>query len=450
MTRRIHIGMSFFLLAVLGTACQDPNADILPGLYVENESLGTFGGDTPLLEGTVSGYTELDRIDFTVPAWGYAHTIDLSSQGPKVFNYSFRMEVPENATFPQTMTVKVTDRSGKQIERTVALDFLPDTVAPWPEATVNDAVEVVYEGTQGVWKADYSFADDRSLGSIRLRIPVLGVDDTAEGAGKTGRLSGTYVFPEIGNYPATLTAVDATGNLYEKALTLVVMPKEDEDGIDDYPQMYLFDADEDEASYLSGYYHYMYRDAACCYKGQFYASHDDFHLLFAPKAAQDGDLFGASPYIPSKLMNKNGYVVPVTIEKKGYYGIYIDLMNHSFTLWDYDIPAAYEGAPYTGTLQASGTGFSVGDWNMSGNMTRVEGHDYVFTVQMETVAYSAARDYYFTDSATWDPIFRCDNKGEAWFVGASGPCCQFTTDYVGKVDLFLDTALPWGWIKYAE
>ena len=443
------------LLAVLAltaavTACRNKVEDVPPGLYVEKEAVGTFGGDTPLLCGTASGYVSIKAIDFSVAAWDYTHTIDLSAQKPKVYNYSFRMDIPADASFPQTLTVKVSDIRGRVTEKSIELSFLPDTAAPQPDAEVNEAVEVVYKGTSGIWKADYSFTDDRALAEIDLKIPVLNVDDKASFSARSGRFTGEYSFDTIGNYPATLSAKDATGNVWTKELTLVVMPAEEEDKVEDYPQMYLWDADEDAADYLSGYYHYMYRDAALCYKGQFYASHDNFHLLFAPRAVQDGDLFGVSPYIPTKLMNKNGYVVPVTIEKKGYYGIYLDLMNHSFTIWEYDIAAAYEGAPYTGELQASGTGFSVGDWNLSDPMTKVDGHDYLFTVQMEIVAYSSARDYYFANCTAWNPIFRCDNKGEAWFVGASGPCCQFTTGYVGKVDMFLDTALPWGYIKIAE
>lgn len=449
MKRILHIAAVMSVAAFLN-ACTDKNADVAPGLWTGAETLGTFPGDTPLLSGTASGYTGLSRIDFNVPSWDYSYSIDLSGQQPKVFNYSFRMEVPVSATFPETLTVSVKDASGKVTESSIALSFLPDTQAPQPAGTVIDAVEVVYQGTSGVWKADYAFTDDRALASVSLTIPVLNVSETVECTGRTGSISGIYHFDTIGTYSATLGAEDATGNVYSKELTLVVMPQEEEDPIDDYPQMYLFDADEDVNEYLSGYYHYMYRDAACCYKGAFYASHDNFHLFFAPKAAQDGDLFGASPYIPTKLMNKNGYVVPFTVEKKGYYGIYIDLMNHSVTLWDYDIAAAYEGAPYTGELQASGTGFSVGDWGLSDPMTKVDGHDYVFTVQMETVAYASARDYYFANCTAWDPIFRCDNKGESWFVGASGPCCQFTSDYIGKVDMFVDTALPWGWIKKGE
>lgn len=437
-------------MALVVAACQNKDQDVPPGLYLEKDAIGTFGGDTPLLSGTASGYTALSTIEFTVPTWEYAHTINLGAQSATVFNYSFRMEVPSDADFPQTLFVKVTDKSGKTTEKTVALSFLPDTTAPQPDKSVNEAVEVVFEGGSGIWKPVYSFTDDRALAEIRLQIPVLSADDKATFTARSGRFSEEYTFDAVGNYPATLSASDASGNTWSKDLTLVVMPAEDEDPVEDYPQMYLFDADENADDYLSGYYHYMYRDAAMCYKGQFYASHDDFHLLFAPKAAQDGDLFGASRYIPTKLMNKNGYVVPITIEKKGYYGIYLDLMNHSFTLWDYDIAAAYEGAPYTGELQASGTGFSVGDWSQSNPMTKVDGHDYLFNVQMETVAYSGARDYYFANCTAWDPIFRCDNKGEAWFVGANGPCCQFTTDYAGKVDLFLDTALPWGYIKYAK
>lgn len=436
------------LLVLVG--CQDKNDTVAHGLYIRTETIGTFGGDSPLVSGTVSGYSGLSRIDFSVSGWGWSYSIDLSGQSPKVFNYSIRMDVPSDASFPETLSVKVSDEHGNVTEKTASITFLPDTAIPAPDAAVSEDVEVLYEGTCGVWKANYSFTDDRALVQIRLVIPFLGVDDKVECSGKTGTISGVYTFGQVGNYSASLTATDAAGNIYSKELTLVVMPQEDEDPVEDYPQMYLFDADENAEDYLSGYYHYMNREAACCYKVNFYASHDDFHLFFAPKASMDGDIFGASPYIASKLMNKKGYVVPITIEKKGYYGIYIDLMNHSFSLWDYDVTSAYEGAPYTGELQASGTGFSVGDWGLSDPMTRLDGHDYIFTVQMTTVGYSSARDYYFANCTLWDPIFRCDNAGQSWFVYASGPCCEFTSDYEGIVDMYIDTALPWGWIKKAE
>ena len=448
--KKLTIPFMILVFAAGLTGCKSEYDNVAPGLYIATTELGTYPGDAPLVSGTVSGYTELSRIEFTVPGWNYSYAIDLSGQNPKVFNYSFRINVPQKASFPQTLTAKVTDKNGNVTAKDVPVSFAPDTTAPVPDGMVNEAVEVVYEGTQGEWKAAYSFTDDRCIASIGVKIPVLDVDDAVEVNAPNGAFAKSYVFDNVGNYEATLSAVDTTGNVYSKALTLVVMPKEEEGEIQDWPQMYLFDADEDEADYLSGYYHYMKRDALSCYTVNFYASHDDFHLLFAPSKGQEGDLFGASPYIPSKLMNNNGYVVPVTIEKKGYYGIYINLPEHSFTLWEYDVTSAYEGAPYTGELQASGTGFSVGDWALSDPMTKVAGHDYLYTVQMETATYAGARDYYFANCTAWDPIFRCDNGGQEWFVYASGPCCQFTTDYVGEVNMYLDTALPWGWIKKAE
>ena len=448
--KKIFVPFMILAFAALSSGCKSEYDSVAPGLYLATSELGTYPGDTPLVNGTVSGYTDLSRIDFTVPGWDYNYSIDLSGQKPKVFNYSFRINVPHDATFPQMLSARVTDRNGNVTSKDISVVFVPDTIAPIPDGIVNEAVEIVYAGTQGKWDASYSFTDDRCVAEIGIKIPALDVDDSVEINAKSGTFSKSYVFDAVGNYDATLNAVDTTGNTYSKALTLVVMPKEEEGEIQDWPQMYLFDADENEADYLSGYYHYMKRDAVSCYTVNFYATHDDFHLLFAPSKSQEGDLFGASPYIPSKLMNNNGYVVPVTIEKKGYYGIYINLPEHSFTIWEYDVTSAYDGAPYTGELQASGTGFSVGDWALSDPMTKVDGHDYLFTVQMETVAYAGARDYYFANCTAWNPIFRCDNGGQEWYVYATGTCCQFTTDYAGKVEMFLDTALPWGWIKKAE
>lgn len=440
------------LLAAIVCGCRQENAGVAPGLYVEQATLGTYPGDSPLVSGTASGWTALSSIRFSLEAWDYDYVLDLGSSCPKVFNFSVRPDVPATATFPQTLKITVTDADGITAEASVPVAFLPDTAAPKPDETVITDVEIAYENGEGVWKPSYSFTDDRAVDWVRLQIPVLGIDEKADGSGKTGRLSGTYTFDTVGSYPATLSAADTTGNTYSQALNLVVMAPEIEDEISDYPQMYLFDPDENEADYLNGFWHYMFRDAAFCYKVAFYASHDNYHIYFAPTQSQDADLFGASPFFPTKILNKNGYVVPVVIEKKGYYGIYVDIKNHVFTLWDYDVTSAYEGAPYTGNLTPSGTGFFAEDWYVPYGqlMTKVEGHDYVFTTQLETIAYTGARSYYFANVDTWDPIFRCDNKGQQWYVYADGPCCQFTSDYVGTVDMFLDTAIPWGWIKKAE
>ena len=448
MKRFLHLILILVLAAGL-SACRQEGKGVAPGFWVEDETVGTYPGGTPLLSGTVSGYTGLTRIDFTVDAWHYAHSIDLSNQEPKVFNYSFRLDVPADAKLPQTLNAVVTDKDGLRTEKAISLVFQPDTEAPQPIGTIIETIEVVYKDGSGLWNPTFSFTDDRALAEIRLQISVLSVDDKAACSGKEGTLSGRYTFSTLGEFPATLSATDATGNVWSKDLSLVVMPKEEEDAIQDYAQMYLFDADEEEADYLSGYFHYMDRDAACCYKANFYASHDNFHLLFAPKKTQTEDLYGASPYIPTKLMNKNGYVVPVTIEKKGYYGIYLDLMNHTFTLWDYDITSAYTGAPYTGKLWASGTGFAVGDWNYSDPMVKID--DYLYHIQMEQAAYSDARSFYFGNTEDWVTVFRCDNAGNWWYMDpANGPCCQYTSDYTGMVDMYIDTALPFGFIKIAQ
>ena len=119
----------------------------------------------------------------------------------------------------------------------------------------------------------------------------------------------------------------------------MVMFSEMENPIQDYPGMYVIDADENPDDYIDGYYRWMDRRGEYQYEGKFYAAKDNSKIFFTPERTIDGDLYGVSPYVSSKLMNNNGYVVPVTIAKAGYYGIWIDLQAHTFSVWALEVPA---------------------------------------------------------------------------------------------------------------
>ena len=64
--------------------------------------------------------------------------------------------------------------------------------------------------------------------------------------------------------------------------------------------------------YLDGYYAPMTRKGEYQYEGKIYADKANFQIYFTAEKTMDGDLFGVSPYVNSKLMNNNDYVVPVT------------------------------------------------------------------------------------------------------------------------------------------
>lgn len=442
----ITIGKLYLLLAALCfvVGCDDDKEDVAPGLYVASEEIETFPGDTVLVSGTASNYTGLESITLSCENWGIHKVYDLSGQKPKVFNYDYRLIVPKNATFEDHLLITIRDVNGWETKKNVLLAYIADMTSPVMQTQLPERISVDFNTTtnKGSWNLNVKFTDDRELKSIRMQIPDIQMDETVEVSGRSGELKRTIDFT-TGEFPVTLTLSDAGGNETIVRTTIVVMLAEEEDPIQDYAQMYVVNAGENPDDYVNGYYRYMDRKDAYQYEGKFYASTDNTEIYFVPVKSMEGDLYGTSPYVSSKLMNKNGYVVPVILPKKGYYGIWIDLNAHTYSIWEYEIPSG----SYTGALCVSGTGFTIGDWSAPAeNMKKVD-NDYRYEYDMELVdGYSGDYQYYFY-SPDWAHVFRADTAGNWWFESATGSCVIYKTDYAGKVKVTFDTAAPWGTIK---
>ncbi|MDR0939791.1 MAG: hypothetical protein LBN29_10680 [Mediterranea sp.] len=431
-------------LALFAISCGEEHDDVAPGLYTAQEQLATFPGDTILVSGQASNYVGISSIALVCEAWGINKVYDLNAQKPVVFNYDYPLIVPATATFDQVLTVIITDKNGLSTTKEVPLTYLTDTRIPWLTTALPAQVSVDFDGdaSTGTWALNLGMADDRELASVRLQVPAANVDETVALSGRSATLARTITFNAAGTFPATVTLTDASGNVTVISTSVVVMLTEEEDPISDYAQMFVFSADENTADYLDGYYHYMDRVGEYQYQGKIYVAADGEGFFFAPTESMDADLFGASPYVSSKLMNKNGYVVPITIATKGYYGIWIDLQAHTFSTWALDLSTALTGL----TFQASGTGFSVGDWGMSANMTQLDTYRFETELTQLGAYVSGSRQYYFT-TPDWAHVFRADAEGYWWYESASGGCATYVSDYDGPVILTFDAALPWGSIK---
>jgi len=429
------------------TGCEDDKDDIAPGLYIEEAEIETFPGDTVLVNGTVSNYVGLSSITLSCEEWEINKVYDLSAQKPVVFNYEYQMIVPQSATFDQELLVTVRDKNGLETQKVVVLSFLPDTKSPVVALSIPSQVSVDFNTSTelGLWNLNMKFSDDRELKQVRvqIQIPDGSVDEIYPISGRSGGLSQTIEFTTPGSFPATITIEDASGNETVVQSEVVVMLAEEEDPIQDYAQMYVVNADENADDYLNGYYRYMDRQGEYQYEGKFYAPADNTPVYFVPAKSMDGDLFGVSPWVNSKLLNKNGYVEPIMLPEKGYYGIWLDLSTHTYSIWSLEVPAG----TYSGELGVSGTGFTIGDWALPAeNMNKV-GNGYQYEYEMELVAdYSGKVQYYFY-SPDWAHIYRADADGNWWFEAAAGAVVAFDTTYAGKVKIAFDTAYPWATMK---
>lgn len=438
------IGKLYLLLTLvcLAVGCEDDKEDVAPGLYVANEEIETFPGDTVLVSGTASNYAGLASITLSCESWGIHKVYDLNGQKPKVFNYDYRLIVPKIATFEEHLLITIRDVNGWETKKNVLLTYIADMESPvmQTQLPVRIAVDFNTATNKGSWDLNVKFTDDRELKNIRLQIPGMQIDENVEVSGRSGELKRTIDFT-TGEFPVTLTVTDAGDNETVVNTTVVVMLAEEEDPIQDYAQMYIVNADENPDDYLNGYYRYMDRKGEYQYEGKFYAPTDNAQVYFVPTKSMEGDLYGTSPYVSSKLMNKNGYVVPVVLPKKGYYSVWIDLNAHTYRYWNMDIPSGTCTEP----LWMSGTGFSFADWGASDQMTQTD--TYRYEVETSVLGdYAGDRQYYFYTSG-WLRVFRADAAGNWWFEAATGTCITYKTDYAGKVKVTFDTAALWATIK---
>ena len=384
------------LMALTLTACDsdDNKSDVRPGLWTELDLIETFPGDTVVVSGQASNYCGLSQLSIVCEAWGINQVYLLSGDNQKVFNFEYKMIVPLKATFDQNLRITVEDVEGNQQKKTMT--YLPSTEAPQVSVNIPTQIAVEYDPTvaKGIYELKLEVSDKQALKSARIEIPAIGYDKTVELKGSSAIIDERIEIGAVGNYPMTLTLTNSGNNQAIYQSELVVMPREDEDPIEDYQLMWLLNADEQADDYMDGFYMPLSRQDAYQYQGKFFADKDGFKLYVVPTQSMDGDLFGASPYVSSKLMNKKGYVVPVTIEKAGYYGIWIDLTKNSWSVWPLEIPADAHNAD---DLCLAGKGLTEAnetwtDWY--GTMNRPADYRYTLTIS-QAAGYEGSWTFLF-------------------------------------------------------
>ncbi|MGN1255342.1 MAG: hypothetical protein ACI4T9_12235 [Prevotella sp.] len=435
----------FAFVAALLVSCSD-DANHVPGLWTDGDIIETFPGDTVHIQGQVSNYIGINSITLACEDWGITKVYDLSAHKPKVFNYDYALIVPEDASFDSELKVMVSDKEGSENKRTITLKYKADTQAPSFTEAVPEQTSVEFNTTTK--KADYHLdltaTDDRSLKELVISIPALNVSDTIALKGGSVRLDKNFEIASAGSFPMTLTLEDNGGNSQTYSTELVVMPKEEENPIQDYAQMYVFNAEENASDYVYGYYHYMDRKDAYQYSCKIYAPKDGTKLLLAPTQSQSGDLFGVSPYVSSKLMNNNGYVVPITVEKAGYYYIWVDIQNHRYVLTPYEV----EPTIYTGNLYVTGSGFAtMKDWAFSSTM-KSAGSSYRKQLDLTLASGVNEVSICFTDGS-WSNVWRCGSNQWWWLdnQGYGGTVGTFNPHGATKVTVTFDTAELWCTVK---
>lgn len=426
-------------------ACQKEGADIKPGLYVDQEIIKTFPTDTVRLKGTASNYIGMTSVVISCEAWNITEKYDLAAQTPEVFNFDYQLIVPSSATFNSVaLDVEVTDVNGLKTVKSIPVEELEDFIAPSASPVLPEqvAVDYDYEAGKGDLTINLSLYDRRGLKSVTVDVPGISVSETTELSGMNATFSKTISFTRSGNYEVTVTVTDLAGNNAVLATEAVVMVAIEADPVENWSGLYLFNAAENPADYVDGFYKFMDPDTEpYTYKGSFYAPTADTKIYLAPTKSTDADLLGVDPNVSTKLMNKNGYVVPITVPGAGYYGIWVDILNGTFSFWEIDPETS--ATKCSEDIWVSGTGFSTfADWGATTEAMTRDGYRYTqnLAVNAGTIAY-----YFYTSG--WARVFRADVQAKWWFESASGDVANASTDYTGPVEVIFDSVLPYGVIK---
>ena len=250
------------MMAVLGVlaACSDDHDDVRPGIYVENQVMESFPGDTLNISGQISNYVGMKSVSLVCDDWKINQTYDLSNQNPKVWMLNYQVPVPKDAKFDNTLKVVVADINGLENVREVQVVFAPDTKSP-TFVNLDDYISVDYDlnKKEGVYQMNFLCCDDREVASMTVKIPGLGYEETFKGAGKRQvNPDKQLTFTETGTYEMYLSATDVSGNVVSDSSSVTVFPTESEDPIENYNQMYAVQfVNENPDDYIDGYYHYM-------------------------------------------------------------------------------------------------------------------------------------------------------------------------------------------------
>lgn len=451
------------IAATVMAACSTDEKNALPGIYLKNGLIETYPTDTLHLTGTISNYVGLGSLTFSCQEWEYEKTYDLSGQNPVVFNYEHTLIVPDAATFDvPVLEIIATDINGLQSVKNVPVKYLVDQVAPSisPAIPQQFAVDYNLEAGKGIWEADFTIYDRRGLKSVVIDIPGIGYSETFTFS-ETDRLTfddkrmicsfkKSIEFVKQDDYQVTVTAYDLVGNKLEANAQAIVMVPEVEDPVSSWPGLYLVNASENPDDYVDGYYKYMDvcydADGASIpytYQTTFYAPIDNMPIYLVPSKSMDADIIGVSPRVSSKLLNKSGYAVPIQVPgPSGYYGLYVDMIAHTYEFWEVDPEAS--STKCTENVWVSGTGFNeFSDWGALESPMVRDGYRYTqegLSVKAGFVAY-----YFYT--ANWARVFRASDDSHYWFESADGTCAKPSTEYEGEVVLTFDSVLPYGTIK---
>lgn len=433
------------MLTVLFAGCKEQGADVRPGIYLSSELIDAFPCKQVNIAGQASCFTGLQSLTITCEAWKLSEVQDLSSQHPVVWNFDYTFDVPADASFPAEMLVTATDVHGTEMKKAVTMRYTPATTAPYIDGLQKQiAIEYDESAGQGELVLKATLYGEDVLKQVVIDIPDEDIHETISLNHREEQLLFSHVFTALGSFPLTITLSDNSGNVTVAEHKLIVMKPEVLDEPDDYPQMYVFKSNTNEADYIYGFYQYVNRQDAYQYQVMVYAETDETAFLFTPSWETDGErLFGESPLVEERLISvqsQPGYVQGYK-PGKGYWGLWIDLRECVIKKWALDTSEADKSLIYYSA-----------DWN-SWSFTPMQAGETAYQQVADITIYAGNQYFCFATATDWTHIWRIWNTDDGnlagwWFsedgTGSGATLPTITADTEATISF--DTAIKWCYI----
>ncbi|MBO4665307.1 MAG: hypothetical protein J5612_00360 [Paludibacteraceae bacterium] len=433
------------ILAVVLVGCKEEGAELRPGVYVDTDLIDAFAGKEIRISGQASCFTGLQSVAIRCEAWKINETTDLTWQKPVVWNFDYTLVVPDDAKFPQDLIVTATDVHGSEMKKAITMRYVPATTAPYV-AGLQKQIAVLYdeEAGVGVFTLKTTLYGEDRLQEAVLDIPDVKVHKTFALDKREEEVQWSYSFEERGSYPMTLTVTDRSGNVTVSEHKLVVMLPEKLDEISDYPYMFAFKSNSNEADYVFGFYQYMKRLDSYQYEVYVYAESDETAFMFSPKQETNGERkFGESPLVEGRIISVQSQPEYVQGYKpgKGYWGLWIDIRDNVIAQWALDNSEADQTPLYYSA-----------DWN-KWTFTPMQAGETPYQQVGDITIYKGNQYFCFATATDWTHIWRCwkADGGEMagwWFSedgggdGATLPTIKEDT----PATISFDTAIKWCYI----
>jgi hypothetical protein len=323
------------LIIFVGWSCKNEELELSSSPMLDlTTNITGLPGQEIVFSGVVSDPAGVMEVELTYAPWELAKTIEVDRSITQ-YELAYTFEIPATTAMGSTHLVTAIARNpaGNETKVDITVVISGDDTAPVIDlASPNDEGTYII-GAGAEFNLTFSVTDDQSISTVRL--VGLGLNETIVVDDSSYTFDQPIDFSIVGNFPISITATDAAGNISERKLSVSI-----ENSLR-FGQMYLADVDT-EAKLLSDAFGVpMLIDgiggstdsAGVFFQAHYYNATPNTEIRFIPqKSSFSPFALGAGEEQGQLALGNDASVSPIVLPEVGYYRIVLNLMSLSYTM----------------------------------------------------------------------------------------------------------------------